>query len=64
MVTVVPLMMQAPVAVMVGTVLSFVVATTVNVSWYEALAGAPVKLTVGTIALVTVVVPVTLGAVK
>lgn len=46
-VTVVPLTEQAPVAVITAFVLAFVVAVTVNVDWYGALAGAPVNVTVG-----------------
>jgi hypothetical protein len=54
-VTVVPLIEQEPAAAMVGVIPEFVVAVTVNVDWYGAVAGAPVKFTVGA-ALAAVVV--------
>jgi hypothetical protein len=46
-VTVLPKAKHAPVAVMVATVLAFVVAVTVNVAPYGAVAGAPVKPVMG-----------------
>jgi cytochrome b len=61
-VTVSPLIVQEPVAVIVGTLAEFDVADTVKLDWYAALAGAPVKLTVGFTAAATVVVSVTPGA--
>jgi hypothetical protein len=54
MVTVVPLIEQALIAVIVGVTPEFVVATTVKVDWYPAVAGAPVNVTVG-VAFVAVV---------
>jgi hypothetical protein len=62
-VTVVPLIEQAPAAVMVGAMPEFDVATTVKVDWYGAVAGAPVKVTVGA-TLVAVVVCVTVAAAR
>jgi hypothetical protein len=62
MVTVVPLTVQGPVEVIVAATPAFVVAVTLNVDWYGALVGAPVKLTVGGIAAATVVVSVTCAA--
>ena len=47
MVTVLPEIEQAPLAVMDAMVLALVVAETVKVELYAALAGAPVKVTVG-----------------
>jgi hypothetical protein len=49
MVTRVPAMEQPPLAVITAVVLAFVVVATVKVDWYAALAGAPVKVTVGAI---------------
>ena len=46
-VTVVPEIVHAPVAVIVGVVLAFVLAETVNCELKYADAGAPVKLTAG-----------------
>jgi hypothetical protein len=46
MVTVVPLIEHAPLAVIDGVIGALEVASTVNVDWYVALAGAPVKVTV------------------
>ena len=46
-VTVVPAIEHAPDAEIAALLLALVVATTVNVLWYAAVAGAPVKLTVG-----------------
>ena len=40
---------EAGVAVIAAVVLAFVVAGTVNVDWYAAVDGAPVKVTVGAI---------------
>jgi hypothetical protein len=57
-VTVVPLIEQTPVAVMVGVMPEFEVAATVKVDWYGAVAGTPVRVTVGVI-LAAVVVPLT-----
>ena len=45
MVTLLPEIEQAPPAVIIAVVLAVVVAATVNVDWYAALAGAPVKFT-------------------
>ena len=47
MVTMAPVIEQLPEAVMVAVVLALVVVVTVNVDWKLALAGAPVKVTVG-----------------
>jgi hypothetical protein len=47
MVTVEPLMLQWLLAVMVGVAPELVVATTMNVEYSGALAGAPVKVTMG-----------------
>jgi hypothetical protein len=44
---------QAPVAVITAGLVAFVVAETTKVEWYPALAGAPVKVTVGTAFLTT-----------
>ena len=49
MVTVLPVIEHAPPAVNVGDVLALVVEATVKVDWNAALAGAPVKVTVGAI---------------
>ena len=49
MVTSVPTLEQAPPEVIDAPVLAFVVLATVKVAWYAALAGAPVKVTVGLI---------------
>jgi len=49
MVTMVPVIEQLPEAVMIAVVLALVVVVTVNVDWKLALAGAPVKVTVGAI---------------
>ena len=54
MVTVLPATEQAPLAVMTAVVLALVVVATVKLELYTALAGAPVKVTVG-VALVAVV---------
>jgi hypothetical protein len=54
-VTVVPLIEQAPLVVMVGVMPALDVVSTVNVDWYGALDGAPVKLTVGAILAARVV---------
>jgi hypothetical protein len=51
MVTVLPEIEQAAAAVITAVVLAFVVAETVNVELYAALAGAPLKVTVGVILL-------------
>jgi hypothetical protein len=60
MVTVTPEILHAPLAVIVAVVEAFVVATTVKVDSYAALAGAPVKVTVGlALFTVTFTVPVT-----
>jgi hypothetical protein len=63
-VTVVPAIEQEPVAVMVGVMPEFVVATTVKLDWYVAVAGAPVKVTVCASRDVAVVVSVTEAAVE
>jgi hypothetical protein len=56
-VTVAALIEQEPVAVMVGVIPEFEVATTVKVDWYGAVAGAPVMLAVcATLAAVVVCV--------
>jgi hypothetical protein len=47
MVTVVPEIVQTPEAVMMGVVLAFVLVETVNCELKYAVAGAPVKVTVG-----------------
>jgi hypothetical protein len=57
MVTVVPLTVQEPLAVMTAVVLAFVVAVTGKLVPYGALVGA-VRLAVGAIAAATVVVSV------
>ena len=44
-----------PVTVMVGTAVELVVAVTVKVDRYDALAGAPVKVTVGAASVASVV---------
>jgi hypothetical protein len=49
MVTEVPTLEHAPLEVMTAVVLALVVEATVNPAWYAALAGAPVKVTVGAI---------------
>jgi hypothetical protein len=54
-VNVAPLIEQAPAAAMVGVMPEFEVATTVKVDWYGAVAGAPVKVTVGAILAAVVV---------
>ncbi len=54
-VTVFPATEQPPLAVITAVVLAFVVLETVNVDWYAALAGAPVKVTVGAILVADVV---------
>ena len=48
-VTVTPATEQEPLAVITAGVLAFVDARTVNVPWYGAVTGAPVKLTVGAV---------------
>ncbi len=63
MVTTFPASVQAPPAVMVGRVLLFDVAAMGNVAPNVAVAGAPVKVTVGATG-VTVRVPVALLAAK
>jgi hypothetical protein len=59
---VLPLIVQGPVAVIVGTLAEFEFADTMKLDSYGAVVGAPVKLTVGFTAAATVVVSVTLGA--
>ena len=51
MVTMLPVMEHAPVAVITAVVLALVVVATAKVDRYAALAGAPVKVTVGAILL-------------
>ena len=63
-VTVVPRIEQAPVALMVGTTGEFDVAATVKVESYGAVAGAPVKVTVGDVPVDAVVISVTVGAAR
>jgi hypothetical protein len=63
-VTVVPRIEQAPVALIVGATPEFDVATTVKVESYGALAGAPVKLTVGDVPVEAVVISVTGAAAR
>src|SRR6202035_5745055 len=48
-VTVVPLIEQGPLVVIAAFELALVVAVTVKVDWYGAVAGAPVNVTVGAI---------------
>jgi hypothetical protein len=64
MVTVVPPIEQAPVAVIVGVMPEFDVATTVKVDWYEAVAGAPVKVTVCAVSPDKVVLSLTVSAAR
>jgi hypothetical protein len=54
MVMVVPRFEQFPAAVINAATLALVVAETANVEWYAALAGAPVKVTMGAIVLAAV----------
>ena len=62
MVTVVPVIEHEPLAVMTAALLALVVVATVNVDWEGALAGAPVKVTVG-VALLTCRVTIPLAVV-
>jgi hypothetical protein len=53
---------QAPLPLMVGTTLAFVVAVTVNVDPSAALAGAPVNFTVGAILVAVTLADVAVAA--
>ena len=62
MVTVLPLIVQDPLAVMVGVVPALELVVTTKVERYVALAGAPLKVTVWAISFCTIVVSVMVGA--